>query len=72
MANPRTRGGTDPGGTAMSVTTETAQHRSAVYECAMCRAPATVTEKTGLGYCEKHWRVVHPQRLRRLLTSIHA
>jgi hypothetical protein len=53
----------------MSVTTDTAQHRSAVYECAMCRAPATVTEKTGLGYCEKHWRVVHPQRLRRLLSS---
>jgi hypothetical protein len=39
----------------------------AVYECAMCRAPVTMTEKNGLGYCNNHWRVVHPQRLRRIL-----
>jgi hypothetical protein len=40
--------------------------RVARYECAMCRAPVTMTEKSGLGYCDAHWRVVHPQRLRRL------
>jgi hypothetical protein len=29
-----------------------------------------MTEKSGLGYCDAHWRVVHPQRLRRLLGSV--
>ena len=56
----------------MSVMTEPARHRSSVYECAMCRAPATVTEKNGLGYCDRHWRAVHHERLRRLLSSIRA
>lgn len=54
----------------MTVMTEPARHRSSVYECAMCRAPATVTEKNGLGYCDRHWRAVHHERLRRLLSSI--
>ena len=49
---------------------KTVDRGSAVYECAMCRAPVTVTEKNGLGYCDTHWRVVHPQRLRRLLGSV--
>ena len=54
----------------MSVTTDTAQPRSALYECAMCRAPATLTEKSGMGYCDKHWRVVHHEWLRRVVSSI--
>jgi hypothetical protein len=50
--------------------TNTVEHRSDRYECAMCRAPVTMTEKSGLGYCDAHWRVIHPQRLRRLLGSV--
>lgn len=41
-----------------------------VYECAMCRAPATRSEKNGMGYCDTHWRRVHPQRVRRLVRSV--
>jgi hypothetical protein len=48
----------------------TVERGVALYECAMCRAPVTMTEKNGLGYCEAHWRTVHPQRLRRLLGAI--
>lgn len=44
--------------------------RGPVYECAMCRAPATRSEKNGLSYCDTHWRKVHPQRVRRLVRSV--
>lgn len=54
----------------MGATLGTVEHRPAIYECAMCRAPVTRTEKNGMGYCDKHWRVVHPQRLSRLLRAI--
>ena len=54
----------------MGQTVESVDRGSAVYECAMCRAPATLTEKSGMGYCETHWRRVHPQRLRRLVGAI--
>lgn len=54
----------------MGQTAHTVEHGSATYECAMCRAPVTMTETNGLGYCEAHWRVVHPQRLRRLVRAI--
>jgi hypothetical protein len=51
--------------------TPTTEHQGSRYECAMCREPVTMTEKDGLGYCDVHWRAVHPQRLRRLIRSIH-
>jgi hypothetical protein len=54
----------------MGQPTNILERRSDRYECAMCRAPVTMTEKSGLGYCDAHWRVVHPQRLRRLLGSV--
>jgi hypothetical protein len=54
----------------MGPTATTAERGAAMYECAMCREPVTMTEKNGLGYCETHWRAVHPQRLRRLARSI--
>ena len=54
----------------MGQTAKTVERGSTMCECSMCRALVTVTEKSGLGYCDTHWRVVHPQRLRRLLGSI--
>lgn len=54
----------------MAHTANAVEHESGKYECAMCRAPVTMTEKSGLGYCETHWRRVHPQRLRRLFRLI--
>lgn len=54
----------------MGPTAETADRQSARYVCAMCCAPVTMTEKSGTGYCDTHWRAVHPQRVRRLLRSI--
>ena len=54
----------------MGRTAYTVEQGSVMYECAMCRAPVMRTEKEGLGYCEAHWRVVHPQRLRRLVRAV--
>ena len=54
----------------MGQPTNTVDRQSDRYECAMCRAPVTMTEKDGLGYCDAHWRAVHPQRLRRLVGSL--
>ena len=51
-------------------TVKTVEPGSTRYECAMCHVPVTMTEKNGLGYCDKHWRVVHPQRLRRLVGKL--
>ncbi len=54
----------------MGQTANTVERRDALCECAMCRAPVTMTEKSGLGYCDTHWRALHPQRVRRLLGSV--
>jgi hypothetical protein len=48
----------------MGSTAETADRQSARYVCAMCPAAVTMTEKSGTGYCDTHWRAVHPQRVR--------
>lgn len=53
----------------MTQTAETHERRNA-YACALCQAPATMTEKSGMGYCDVHWRAIHPHRLRRLIGSI--
>jgi hypothetical protein len=55
----------------MSTTAEHTQERLVRYQCAMCHAPVTHTEmQTGVGYCDTHWRAVHPQRVRRVIRSI--
>ena len=44
--------------------------KGGVYQCAMCRLPVTQTDDNDIGYCDTHWRVVHPQRIRRLIGSM--
>lgn len=35
-------------------------------ECALCSELATNADSTGVEYCARHYRRVHPQRVRRL------
>jgi hypothetical protein len=43
-----------------------ATHIDASLECTFCNARVKHADRDGIGYCDQHWRKVHPERCRRI------